>query len=117
MRDLIRVFRAVSDETRTRIMKVLLSKESLCVCEIMQALDITQTRASKNLRILKDAGFVIDRREGLWVHYSIDQKNFNKYAQALSGLLKQWLNNDEVILNDRKRLSRAVKLGKVPKCK
>ncbi len=66
MRDLIKVLKAISDETRIRIMKVLLEKENLCVCEIMQALDVTQTRASKNLRILKEAGFVVDRREGSW---------------------------------------------------
>ncbi|MDO9575099.1 MAG: metalloregulator ArsR/SmtB family transcription factor [bacterium] len=112
MRDLIRALKAISDETRVRIMKVLLEKESLCVCEIMQALDITQTRASKNLRILKDAGFVVDRREGSWVHYSVDEGITNRYCKSISLLLKEWLNDSETIMEDKRRLSEAIKLSK-----
>lgn len=115
MRDLIRALKAISDETRIRIMKVLLENESLCVCEIMQALDITQTRASKNLRILKDAGFVVDRREGSWVHYSVNKDTTNKYCEAISSLLKEWLNDSEIIMEDKRRLSEAIRLSKA-KC-
>lgn len=114
MRDLTKVLKAISDETRIRIMKVLLEKESLCVCEIMQALDITQTRASKNLRILKEAGFVVDRREGSWVHYSVDE-GANKYCKAISSLIKEWLNDSEIIMEDKRRLSEAIRLSKT-KC-
>ncbi len=117
MRDLIRICKSISDETRIRIVKVLLERKSLCVCEIMQALNITQTRASKNLRILKDAGFVLDKRKGSWVHYSINRKMPEPYIKMLSKLLKQSLNDDEGILKDKKRLSEVVKLGEVSKCK
>jgi len=51
MREFIRVFKALSDETRLRMLK-LLSEGELCVCEIMQAMEISQTRASRNLGIL-----------------------------------------------------------------
>ena len=54
MRDLVKAMKALSDETRLRILKVLLEREC-CVCEIMQALDISQSRASWNLVILEDA--------------------------------------------------------------
>ena len=64
MKDLIRAVRAISDETRIRILKVLLEREC-CVCEVMQALDISQSRASRNLGMLEDAGFVKSRRDGL----------------------------------------------------
>ncbi len=57
MQDLIKVMKALSDETRLRILKVLLEKEC-CVCEVMQALDISQSRTSRNLGILQDAGFL-----------------------------------------------------------
>lgn len=112
MRELIRILKAIADETRIRIMKVLLEKENLCVCEIMQALDITQTRASKNLRILKEAGFVVDRREGSWVHYSVDE-GANKYCKAISSLIKEWLNDSELVAEDKTRLSKAIRLSKI----
>jgi ArsR family transcriptional regulator len=60
MWELIRVFKALSDETRIRML-YLLSEGELCVCEIMQALEISQTRASRNLGILRDAGLLQDR--------------------------------------------------------
>ena len=57
MRDTVKAFKALSDETRLRILNVLLEREC-CVCEVMQALDISQTRASRNLAALYDAGFL-----------------------------------------------------------
>ena len=109
MRDLIKEFKAISDETRVRILKLLLGRESLCVCEVMQALNITQTRASRNLGILEEAGFVVSERKGAWVHYSINSAN--EYCKSMEELLKGWLNRDTQIIEDRKRLSKAVKLG------
>jgi len=82
MRELVKVFKALSDETRIRIMK-LLSEGELCVCEIMQALEISQSRASRNLGILKDAGLLVDRRDGQWVHYSLSKEGVTDYASLL----------------------------------
>jgi len=111
MQELLKIFRALSDETRLRILK-LLQKKELCVCEIMQALEISQTRASRNLGILKNAGLVCDRREGLWVHYSLNRQKKNTYQQAINTLINKWLNNEETIVKDAKRLKKAVKLSK-----
>ncbi len=111
MRELIKVFKAISDETRIRIMKLLLERKSLCVCEIMQSLNISQTCASKNLRILRDAELVLDKKKGTWVHYSVNRKMTNSYIRGLMELLKQLLNEDKIVLEDRKRLGKAVKLG------
>jgi len=110
MRELVKVFKALSDETRIRILKVLLEREC-CVCEIMQALDISQSRASRNLGILEGAGFVKSRREGLWMVYAIDEQAINSYVAALIEVLRSSLVNEEVILQDRERLSRAVRVG------
>ena len=117
MRQLIKVFKALSDETKVRIVKILQERDELCVCEIMQALDISQTRASRNLGILKDAGFVNDRRDGLWVYYSVNQKKINEHHQILNDLMKNWLNDEDIIQDDRKRLKKAVKLSLKNKCK
>ncbi|MBA7503413.1 Arsenic resistance transcriptional regulator ArsR1 [subsurface metagenome] len=110
MRELVKVFRALSDETRIRILKVLLEREC-CVCEIMQALDISQSRASRNLGILEGAGFVKSRREGLWMVYAIDEQAMNSYVAALIEVLRGSLVNEEIILWDRERLSRAMRVG------
>jgi ArsR family transcriptional regulator len=110
MRDLVKLFKALSDETRIRILKVLLEREC-CVCEVMQALDISQSRASRNLGILEDAGFIKSRRDGLWIVYSIDEQKMNSYAAPLTELLRGSLVNEEVILQDKERLSHAVRVG------
>lgn len=63
MRDFVKLFKALSDEIRIRILEVLLEREC-CVCEVMQALNISQSRASRNLGILEDAGFIKSKRDG-----------------------------------------------------
>jgi ArsR family transcriptional regulator len=65
-----RFFKALGDETRLRIMKLLEARE-MCVCEIMVALDLTQPTASHHLRILENTRLVKSRKEGKWVFYSL----------------------------------------------
>ena len=69
-----RFFKALAEETRLRILKLLEVRE-MCVCEVMVALGLTQPTASHHLGILENVGLVKDRKEGKWVFYSIaDQK-------------------------------------------
>jgi ArsR family transcriptional regulator len=110
MRDFVKLFKALSDETRIRILKVLLEREC-CVCEVMQALNISQSRASRNLGILEDGGFIKSRRDGLWIVYSVDERRMNSYAPPLIGLLRGSLGDEEIILQDKERLSRAARVG------
>jgi ArsR family transcriptional regulator len=112
MRDIIKVFKALSDETRIRLLKLLQQRE-LCVCELMQALDMTQSRVSRNLGILKDAGLVKDRRDGLWVHYSLNRESFNRYAVPILELFKDWANDNEFVRKDMVALDKAVKMGEI----
>ena len=110
MEALIKALRALSDETRLRIMKLLLEKEC-CVCEIMQALNISQSRASRNLGILQDAGFLKARREGAWIIYSVDWQAANHHAISLTKLLGSLPLSNEVLKQDKERLKRAVRIG------
>lgn len=71
MRALAGTFKALSDETRLQIMALLLDNEELCVCDFVGALGLTQSKASRHLRYLYNAGLVQDRREGLWMHYRL----------------------------------------------
>ncbi|MFC1936975.1 ArsR/SmtB family transcription factor [Chloroflexota bacterium] len=114
MRDLIEALKALSDETRLRIMNVLLEKEDCCVCEIMQALDISQSRASRNLGILRDAGFLMARRQGAWILYFVDWQAANRYAARLAQLLRDSPISDKVLEEDKQRLKHAVRIGPTP---
>ena len=110
MHDLIKALKALSDETRLRILKILLEKEC-CVCEVMQALDISQSRASRNLGILQDAGFVKARRDGVWIVYSVDWQTAHRHALPLTKLLRNSPLSDEILAQDRERLKNAVRVG------
>ena len=107
MQSLIKAMKALSDETRFRIMKVLLEREC-CVCEIMQALDISQSRASRNLGILQEAGFLKARRDGVWMLYSMDWRTANRCTISLAKLLKDFPVSNEVLAKDRKRLKKTL---------
>ena len=73
MRTLSDTFKALSDETRLQIMTLLLENDELCVCDFVGALGQTQSKISRHLRYLYNAGLVQDRRQGLWMHYRISQ--------------------------------------------
>ena len=70
MKELIRAFKALSDPTRLRAFRLLLERD-LCVCELMFVLDMSQSRVSHQLRLLRDADLVEDRREGHWIIYAV----------------------------------------------
>ncbi|MFC1916421.1 ArsR/SmtB family transcription factor [Chloroflexota bacterium] len=110
MQDLIKATKALSDETRLRILNLLLEREC-CVCEVIQALAISQSRTSRNLGILQDAGFLKARREGLWTVYAIDWQAANRYATALARLLRESPISHEILEKDRKRLKQAKRIG------
>jgi len=65
-----RFFKALADETRLKILKLLEARE-MCVCEVMVALDLTQPTASHHLGLLENAGLVKSRKEGKWVFYRV----------------------------------------------
>jgi ArsR family transcriptional regulator len=113
MQDFIKATKALSDETRLRILNLLLEREC-CVCEIMQAMDISQSRASRNLRILQDAGFLKTERHGAWIIYATDPETANYYAASLAKLLKDSPINSEVLIKDMERLKHARRIG--PEC-
>lgn len=112
MRDLLRAIKSLSDETRLRILNILLEKEC-CVCEVMQALDISQTRASRNLRALYDAGFLKLRKDGLWSLYSIDREGMSECFQHLVEAVKRGLADNDVAAVDIERLKKAERVGPI----
>ncbi len=78
-------FQALSDRTRVRILELLRDGEK-CVCELIAALDLRQSLLSFHLKTLKNAGLVKDRKEGRWVHYSIDWNGLDELQKLISVL-------------------------------
>ncbi len=74
MGDIVTIFKALADETRLRVLK-LLGQGELCVCEMSAALDLEQPRLSFHLRILKDAGIILDRRQERWIVYRLNEED------------------------------------------
>lgn len=84
-----RWFHALSDETRLEIVERLLTGER-CVCELTDDLDVAQSRLSFHLKTLKDADLVTDRRDGRWVHYTLNRETLGE-IEALVGSFKRAL--------------------------
>jgi len=78
-----RFFRALADETRLRVLRMLEVRE-MCVCEVMFALGLTQPTASHHLGILESAGLVKDRKDGKWVFYSLADPELVKNMHKLN---------------------------------
>lgn len=95
MKDFIRVMKALSDPNRVKVVKVLQQRD-MCVCEIQEALGLSQPTVSKHLKILEDAGIVQSKKDGLWVCYSLSGGG-SPYASSLLGNLKHWIEDDPEI--------------------
>jgi ArsR family transcriptional regulator len=81
------IFKVLSDDTRLRIVRLLLASGlELCCCELTDALEVPQYNVSRHLRALKDAGLVNERREGKWVYYSIVRDSDPFQAQLLEAV-------------------------------
>ncbi len=85
MSEAVKLFKALADETRLRILN-LLCRQELCVCQIVDVLGIGQSKASRHLSHLKHAGLVTDRREGLWMYYSLSKPNAELPRQVINCL-------------------------------
>ena len=72
MAELTRTLKALADPTRLRIVQLLWGRDDLCVCELVDALQLPQYSVSRHLGILKAAGLVLDWRQGKWMHYRLD---------------------------------------------
>ena len=110
MYELIKSTKALSDGTRLRMINLLLQREC-CVCEVMQVLNISQTRASRNLSMLYDAGFLKQRREGLWAYYSIDKSSLESYLASLLEAVEIRLKDNPIAIQDKENLQNAKRLG------
>lgn len=103
MRDVLKLFKALSDGQRLRILKML-EVRPLCVCEITDVLQLATSTVSKHLSILRDADLILDDKDGKWVNYSLNTTKNGRYSKELLPLISKWLPEDETVLQDAKKV-------------
>lgn len=112
MKDLQIIFKALSDETRLRILHLLKPGE-ICVCDLVSVLEMSQPKISFHLNALKAAGLIKDKKEGKWVHYSINDSDIFRRFLILSILEK---NPDETVKKDLLRLKEVMTTKNKNRC-
>ncbi|MDE3058068.1 MAG: metalloregulator ArsR/SmtB family transcription factor [Bacteroidota bacterium] len=110
MKNLANVFKALSDESRLRIIHILLTSGELCVCDIETTMGFTQTKVSRHLAYLKKAELVTERRQGLWKLYSIAKSKNPEYKHVLD-CVSEIVRLQPVAQKDAKLLTKNIKKG------
>jgi len=115
MKATAQIFKALSDETRLRIMALLVDGRELCVCDIMAALNLPQSTVSRHLAYLRNAGLVDDRRQGIWMHYRTNKAAIT-HAADLFDLLAAMVFQSDQTAGDRRRLKEHLTAKKKSVC-
>jgi len=97
-----KILKALADKNRIRIIKML-QKKSLCVCEIKDVLNLANSTVSKHLSILREAGLIVDWKDGKWINYKINPEPEALVSNALLYIQLQ-IEDDETIKKDRKKI-------------
>jgi ArsR family transcriptional regulator, arsenate/arsenite/antimonite-responsive transcriptional repressor len=109
MRELERLFKGLADQTRLRILNLLLHGE-LCVCDIQYVLASSQPNVSRHLTYLKNSGLVLDRREGPRMYYRLAQPS-ESLRKSLFAFLRDASGHSETLTEDSRKLKKAIKDG------
>jgi ArsR family transcriptional regulator len=100
-----RLFKALSDSNRLRILKMLQTKH-LCVCEMTEVLGLATSTVSKHLSILRDTGFIIEEKDGKWVNYKINPRPSDDRISSIISTLDFWIADDKIIMNDKEKVQK-----------
>ncbi|MFZ1386695.1 MAG: metalloregulator ArsR/SmtB family transcription factor [Thiolinea sp.] len=95
--------KALADQTRLRILNLLAQKPELCVCELTEALELAQPKISRHLAILREAGLLLDRKAGLWVHYRLHE-DLKPWAKSVLSQLQLASQDEQIYQEDSQRL-------------
>ena len=97
------LFQILSDETRLRALALMSREGELCVCELVQTLDVSQPKISRHLAAMRDAGIVVQRRHAQWMFYHIDPSLPDWQRSAIEAAVSG-VEEEAVIKQDRHRL-------------
>lgn len=115
MREFLNTARALGDETRVRILHALAGRE-LCVCQLVELLELAPSTVSKHMTILSQAGLAEARKDGRWVHYRRPKSPGPEARRAL-----RWLDASlpaaELLARDAKRLKKILKVSPEELCR
>lgn len=104
MDNIVAFGRLISDPTRLKIMKLLLT-QPMCVCELMEVLRLNQPCVSQHLTILKYHHLLKARRQAKWIVYRIDQRRLNQDISEIGQFVKKQLSRIAVLKKEFRRLS------------
>ena len=113
MQELVAIARALGDPTRIRIVAALRNGE-LCVCELADALDISQSSLSSHLQICRQVGVLTTRKESRWIYYSLS----TRYAPLIEKIFSelQTVRRDEQLHRDGRRLKKRLQIREGGRC-
>ncbi len=103
MKSLISFFRAMGEDTRVKIVLMLL-KEEMCLCELIDRLSLSQSAVSHHIKILKQAELVNERRSGKWSFYSINERGFKTHISTFNEALVSPIQNYNYIAKQNNNL-------------
>lgn len=116
MFDFMNIAKALSDENRVRILMALNGRDELCVCQLIDMLQLAPSTVSKHLFILRNARLVLGRKEGRWMYYRL---NLNGAPPAVAGGLAWVIRSvadDPIVTEDDERLSDILSQPPESKC-
>jgi ArsR family transcriptional regulator len=109
MTNLEQLFKGLSDQTRLRILNLLIHGE-LCVCDIQYVLESAQPNVSRHLMYLKNCGLVLDRRDGARMYYRLAHPSEGVH-KLLYGFLRDAFRNSDALAEDSRKLKKAIETG------
>jgi ArsR family transcriptional regulator len=77
-------FRALSDPRRLQLLHLLLTRDEMCVCELLGVLELTPSNLSFHLNVLRHAGFLRARRQGRWIFYAVERERLAGFQRRFS---------------------------------
>ena len=107
MKDIVKIFKALADPTRLRIV-LLLRQRELCVCELMFILKMEQSRVSHHMRVLRDGGIAETVRDGRWIIYRVPEETKDLLDGLFSGTLRERIELSREASEDGRRLESCI---------
>jgi DNA-binding transcriptional ArsR family regulator len=115
MREFLSIAKALSDESRARVLMFLGGGE-LCLCQIIEMLGLAPSTVSKHMTVLHHAGLVDARREGRWTYYRLPGRGAPAYVRQAVRWVRGALQGDQRVLEDARRLEVVRKTSKEKLC-
>lgn len=100
MNNIVKIFKAIGDDTRLNIL-LLLSTRNICAKGIAKHISISESAVSQHIKILKDAGLISGYKDGYYVMYNINKESFNKVLLFIKSIINDDISNESKLLNIR----------------